>query len=135
MTIRISDRTYDRRFVEKLTEICGTSFRKCMQCGTCSGGCPMAEEMDSTPREVVLAAHFGLREKVIAANVVWLCASCQTCAVRCPRGVDVPKLMEAIRQVSLRENVNHIEPNSIPAEVVRSTPQIAMVGCFRKHTS
>ncbi len=135
MTIRISEKSYDRRFVEKLTEICGTSFHQCMQCGTCSGGCPMVEDMDAPPRQVVLAAHFGLRERVLASNVVWLCASCQTCAVRCPRGVDVPKLMEAVRQVALRENVNHIEPNSIPAKEVRALPQIAMVGCFRKHTA
>ena len=68
-------------------------------------------------------------------NTVWLCATCNTCYARCPRGLDLPKIMEAIRQVRLRDNVNHVEPNAISKEELRRLPQIALVSCFRKHTS
>ena len=135
MTLRITDKTRDREFVRKLEEISGENFHQCMQCGTCTGGCPMADDMDISPRLIVLLSHFGMKESVSAANTAWLCATCSTCYARCPRGLDITKLMEAIRQVALRENQNHIEPNELTREVLRAAPQIALVSCFRKHTS
>jgi len=135
MKIQITDKTCDPEFVKKLEEISGQNIHKCMQCGTCTGGCPMGEEVDLPPRSIILLSHFGLKEKVTDSNTVWLCASCNTCYARCPRGLDIPKVMEAIRQLSLRDNQNHVEPNEISKEVLRDLPQIALVSCFRKHTS
>ena len=135
MTFDITDKTHDEEFIKKLEEISGENIHKCMQCGTCTGGCPMTEEMDIPPRRILLLSHFGMKEKVSDSNTVWLCATCNTCYARCPRGLDLPKVMEAIRQVSLRENKNHIEPNKLSKEMLRKVPQIALVSCFRKHTS
>lgn len=135
MKFKITYKSHDPKFIEKLEEIAGTDVHKCMQCGTCSGGCPMVNEMDVSPRQAMLLAHLGLWEQLDEKNTVWLCASCNTCFVRCPRGLDIPKIMEALRQHKLRDNVNHIEPNEISKEVLRKMPTIAMVSCFRKHTS
>ena len=44
-------------------------------------------------------------------------------------------VMEAIRQIFLRKNINYIEPNEIPEEVLEDVPTIVMVSCFRKHTA
>ena len=135
MSIKITDKTHDREFIRKLKEISGEDFHKCMQCGTCTGGCPMTDDMDIPPRKIILLSHFGMKEEVTAANTAWLCATCSACYARCPRGLDIPKVMEAIRQIMLRENVNHIEPNELPEELLREAPQIALVSCFRKHTA
>ena len=135
MTFKITDVTHDEEFIRKIEEISGENMHKCMQCGTCTGGCPMMEKMDLTPRQIMLFSHLGMKEKVAGANTVWLCATCNTCYARCPRGLDIPGIMEAIRQLTLRENVNKVEPNEIPAEVLRDMPQIALVSCFRKNTS
>ena len=135
MAFKITDKTHDEEFIRKLEEISGENIHKCMQCGTCTGGCPMTDDMDIPPRKILLLSHFGMKEEVTDSNTVWLCATCNTCYARCPRGLDIPKIMEAIRQVSLRENKNHIEPNKISKEVLRKVPQIALVSCFRKHTS
>src|SRR5210317_1859045 len=110
MGLTISDKTYDAEFVRKLEEISGEDFHQCMQCGTCSGGCPMEDEMDIPPRKIVLLGHFGLKEEVSTSNTVWVCASCHKCESTCPRGIDLPKVMEAIRQLTLRENVDQINP-------------------------
>ena len=131
----ILDKTYDKEFVRKVEEISGENFHKCLQCGTCSGGCPMGDDMDIPPRKIVLMAHFGMKDKIEDSNTVWLCASCHTCFARCPRGLDIPKIMEAIRQVNLRNNVNFIEPSEIGEEDLANLPQIALVSCFRKHTA
>jgi heterodisulfide reductase subunit C len=133
--IKISDKTYDREFVKKLEEISGENFHTCMQCGTCSGACPMGDQMDTPPRRIVLLSHMGLKDRVVDSNTVWMCATCETCYVRCPRGIKLPKLMEAIRQYRLRTNTNYVEPSEISEDVLEDLPQIAIVSCFRKHTS
>ena len=135
MAIKISRKTYDKEFVEKLEEISGENFHVCMQCGTCTGVCPMTDHTDCSPRKLVLMSHLGLRDEVCGANNAWVCATCNSCTVRCPRGIELPRLMEAIRQLTLRENINFIEPSDLPEEMLDELPQIALVGCFRKHTS
>ncbi len=135
MAININDRSYDEKFVDKVSEISGQNFHKCMQCGTCSGCCPMTEFMSMTTRQVMLLAHFGLKGKIMESDTPWFCAACESCGVRCPRGIEIPKVMEAIRQIFLRENVNYIEPFEIPKETIADMPQIALISCFRKHTS
>ena len=135
MSIIISGKTIIPEFVQKVEEISGENFSKCMQCGTCSGSCPVSAEMTITPREIMLKTHFGMEEQVKSANTVWLCASCHSCMVRCPRGIDIPKVMEAIRLLTLRTNEDYIELNKIEKEVLEDLPPIAMVICFRKHTA
>lgn len=135
MTIVISDKTHDKDFVKKLEEISGENFHQCLQCGTCSGGCPMADKADLPPRKLMLLSHFGLKDKVMEANTAWICATCNTCVLRCPRGLNLPKVMEAIRQLTLRKNENYVEPSEISEDLLKELPQIALVSCFRKHTS
>ncbi|MFH2012395.1 MAG: 4Fe-4S dicluster domain-containing protein [Pseudomonadota bacterium] len=135
MTIEISDKTYDEEFVKKVEDISGENFHKCMQCGTCSGGCPMIEHMDIHPHQLMILTHFGLKDKVVSSKTSWICATCNACSVRCPRGIEITKVMEAIRQLTLRDNINYIEPSAISEDIIADLPQIAMVSCFRKHTS
>ncbi|HET6478072.1 MAG TPA: hypothetical protein VFF92_03230, partial [Dehalococcoidales bacterium] len=62
-------------------------------------------------------------------------ASCFTCTVRCPRGVDLGKVMEAIRLITLRKNVDYVGVSDIPRDTIGELPQIALVSSFRKHTA
>ncbi len=80
-------------------------------------------------------AQLGLDEWLENLNTYWICASCHNCTVRCPRGIDIAKVMEALRLLTLRKNQNYIEPSQIPEETLKDCPQIAMVAGFRKLTS
>lgn len=91
--------------------------------------------MDLTPRQALLLLQHGLVDEVMAANTSWLCASCHTCQVRCPRGVELPRVMEALRQVALRENVDRVNPRRVPVEELREMPQMGLVAGFRKLTA
>jgi len=135
MRIQISSRTLQSDFVKKVTEISGQDLLACNQCGKCSAGCPMCFAMDLLPNQIIRLAQLGLEEDIAAANTVWLCASCLTCTVRCPRGVDLGRVMEAIRLVTLRKNVDYVDAPSIPKETAGELPQIALVSGFRKHTA
>lgn len=121
--------------IKNINELSGENVKLCMQCATCSGMCPMTEEMDYGPRKVMHMAQFGLKEKLADINTYWKCASCHACTVKCPRGIDIAKVMEALRQQTLRTGKNKIEPSQMSAETIAELPQIAMVAGFRKLTS
>ncbi len=135
MPLLISTKTCDDQLRKKVKEISGEDFQKCYQCGTCSGSCPMVESFTLPVRQVMALLQLGHREKLEESNSAFVCASCHTCTVRCPRGIDIAKLMEALRQVKLRLNVDEVKPNKIKPEDLAEMPQIAMVSGFRKLTS
>ena len=135
MTLTITAQTLSIKSIEKLKELSGESVKKCMQCATCTGMCPMAQEMDFSPRQVMHMAQFGLMGKLADINTYWKCASCHACSVKCPRGIDIAKVMEALRQQVLRKSKNYIEPSEIAADLIAEMPQIALVAGFRKFTS
>ena len=135
MPLYISKKNSDDRLQEKVREISGQAFQKCYQCGTCSGSCPMMEHITAAPRKIMAFLQLGHAEALADANTPWVCASCHTCEVRCPREIDIPKVMEALRQLKLRENVDVVAPGKIDKETIADAPQIAMVSAFRKLTS
>ncbi|MBP8645867.1 MAG: 4Fe-4S dicluster domain-containing protein [Syntrophobacteraceae bacterium] len=135
MPIAISDKTIKREFIEKIAALSGQDIFKCFQCGTCGGACPMSGLMDATPRRILHMARLGMEERVGEFKSYWTCASCHTCTVNCPRGIDLARVMEAIRLLTLRKNIDMVNPSKLPGETVKEMPQIAMVSCFRKLTS
>jgi len=81
----------------------GVIINKCYQCGKCSAGCPVAEEMDYPPSLVLRMLqtdnlkHY---EKLLKSMSIWLCVSCEMCLTRCPMEIDIPNLMDYMRQKS-----------------------------------
>ncbi len=82
----------------------GESITSCYQCGKCSAGCPTAYAMDITPRQIMRGIQLGLKDELLDSSAIWLCVSCQTCSLRCPREIDIAKVIESLRQLSLAEN-------------------------------
>lgn len=135
MSLTITRSNLDEQLRRKVKEISGQNFGKCFQCGTCSGSCPMTEHLNTLPRQLMALLQMGHREALEKANTPWVCASCHMCMVRCPRGIDIPRVMEALRLVKLRRNVDQVSPYSLQPEEVVDLPQIALVSGFRKMTS
>lgn len=89
---------------EIVAEPGGERFMRCISCGTCVAGCPVAGTTERyNPRRIVRMALLGMREQVLASEFVWLCSACYTCYERCPQDVHVPELMNAIRNIAARE--------------------------------
>jgi heterodisulfide reductase subunit C len=120
--------------VAKVKEISGQDPNVCFQCGLCAGSCPMTGEMEIFTRKVMHMLQLGMADAVIAQKMAYLCASCHTCEVRCPRGIEIPKVVEALRQLTLRAGENFMAPEDIPRERLREMPQAAVVAGLRKFT-
>ncbi|MFW6111748.1 MAG: 4Fe-4S dicluster domain-containing protein [Candidatus Bipolaricaulota bacterium] len=121
----------DRDLLDKIEELSGENVFSCYQCGKCSAGCPFTEEMDLLPNQVIRKVQMG-DGSVLQSETPWICASCLSCEVDCPKGNNVPAIMEAIREISLRENVDKVELKDLKT---RGLPEIALVSNFRKKTS
>ncbi len=92
-----------KALLSKLEKEAGTSVNLCYQCGKCSAGCPAAFAMDYPPRQVIRLLQLGLIDQALKAESIWICASCETCSSRCPRGVDIASLMDTLRREALHQ--------------------------------
>ena len=93
----------DNPFLSFVQSHTGESITACYQCGKCSAGCPTAYAMDITPRRIMRGIQLGLKNELLDSSAIWLCISCQTCSLRCPREIDIAKVIESLRQMSLSE--------------------------------
>jgi len=134
MRTRISISSVRGEFVEQIETISGENLLACNQCGKCSAGCPVAFGMDILPNQVIRMAQLGI-EDVLASQTIWTCAACLTCVSRCPKGIDLPRVMEALRQIALQRGGNRLDSTQIAPEFVAEVPQLALIGGFRKYTT
>jgi heterodisulfide reductase subunit C len=81
------------------------NLNRCYQCSMCSDGCPVAYAMDYFPNQIIHMVRMGLKEKVLRSTTIWLCASCETCATRCPNEIEIVGLMDVLRGESLRTGI------------------------------
>ena len=110
-----------RDHVEKVSDV---NLSSCYQCGKCSAGCPMAEDMDLTPNQIMRLINLGQFEQVINCKAIWKCISCETCTTRCPRELDPAAVMDALRMMAKAKGSpgarNNVEKfNRIFLEIVR----------------
>lgn len=76
------------------------SLRPCIQCGTCTGSCPNALEMDLTPRKMWRLVILGRLSDVMDSRTFILCSDCYICTLRCPRGLPLTEAMEALKGIA-----------------------------------
>lgn len=84
----------------------GNPLTTCIQCGTCSGTCPVVDYMDHTPRLIIGMIRSNLKDEVLASNTFWYCASCYHCTVRCPAQIDIAETMYALKRYSIWKHVH-----------------------------
>ncbi|MBI1387834.1 MAG: 4Fe-4S dicluster domain-containing protein [bacterium] len=106
----------DPAFCQTLIEKTGNdSIRNCIQCGTCSSTCPVSLYMDFTPRRLVAMAREGFHDEVLHSFTPWICASCYSCTVECPKEVKITETMYAIKQMAMDKGVH---PARFPVPVL-----------------
>lgn len=106
----------DTHFPEEVASMPGGhALYNCIQCGTCSGTCPLATYMDYSPRKIIAMTRAGFKEEVLGSFTIWLCASCYACAVECPRQIKITDFMAELKQRAIHGNR---PPKRLPAVVL-----------------
>ena len=109
----------DLHFPEEIASVPGgRALYSCIQCGTCSGTCPLGTYMDYSPRKVIAMTRAGFRDEVLHSFTIWQCASCYACTVECPRKIRITDFMSALKQRALQEGVY---PRRFPTAVLART--------------
>ena len=74
----------------------GETMKMCMQCGVCSGSCPLGPHWEHPPQKLFMMIRAGKRDAVLNTDSFWNCTSCYNCIARCPRGVQITHVMHGL---------------------------------------
>lgn len=93
----------DVGFVEEVGALGGEDVKKCFQCATCSVACPISPDTKPFPRKEMIAASWGLKDKLVSNPDIWLCHNCGDCSTRCPRDAKPGDVLAAVRSYAIKE--------------------------------
>ena len=124
----------EKKRAEEIREISGVNPLKCMKCGKCSATCPSYNEMDIKPHQFVSYVVNEDIETLAQSKSLWKCLSCMACVERCPRDVKPGKLIDAARQLVVRQRgQSYLTPDEIPELLDEDVPQQLLVSAFRRY--
>ncbi|MFZ5595652.1 MAG: 4Fe-4S dicluster domain-containing protein [Bacillota bacterium] len=101
----------DRSFAEEVKAKSGQPIDLCYQCQKCASGCTMTRFTDYTPNQILRMVQMGMKEKVLECSMIWICSSCEICGARCPNGIKMSEVMDALKEIAIRDNVAVREKN------------------------
>jgi quinone-modifying oxidoreductase subunit QmoC len=91
----------DLDFIRALIRHGGETYKKCIQCGTCSATCSISPDPEPLPRKEMAWAVWGMKDRLLKDPDVWLCHQCNDCSTRCPRGARPGQVLAAVRHESV----------------------------------
>lgn len=94
------------RFLKIVNHVSRQNINKCWHCLSCSGGCPFAAHMDLLPNQIIRLVQLGVGEEALRSRTIWLCVGCHTCSCQCPNNIDVAAVMDALRQLAVRDGID-----------------------------
>jgi quinone-modifying oxidoreductase subunit QmoC len=108
----------DVGFIKEVSALGGQDVKKCFQCATCSVVCPISPDTQPFPRKEMIAAGWGLKDRVLNSADIWLCHNCGDCSTKCPRGAQPGDVLAALRTYAVSEYVSEVKPFQKLAKMV-----------------
>lgn len=108
----------------------GENIKKCFACGTCSAICPVLcvnERYD--PRKIIHMVILGMKDEVLKSKEIWLCSGCYSCYERCPRDVHITTIMNALRNIAVKEGYIP-EPMKVMVEILKKSGRLLEISEF-----
>jgi Fe-S oxidoreductase len=76
---------------------------ECIQCGTCTGSCPVAKKANLNVRRYMREVATLGKLTQHSQNELWSCTTCATCGVRCPKDLNPHEFLIDIRGMAVEE--------------------------------
>lgn len=103
-----------KAFLEQVHIIpAGERIKRCIQCGTCTGSCPVSYAMDISPRELIALFRAGEMEMIMKSRTIWICASCYACTTRCPSGIKITDIIYALKRTAMEKKYRSKEAHQV----------------------
>ena len=109
--IRLTGAPEERAFLSRVVEASGQDLSACIQCGKCSGGCPITSAEVGGPRRLIAEILYGAKRQALEDRTWWWCVACGTCMTRCPVEINVYRVATALCEIAEREGVAPSEPH------------------------
>jgi len=90
-------------FAKEIVKYGGKDVMTCLQCGNCTGVCPISLKINYKTRSIIKYCQFGL--KTLTLGTQWVCATCYRCYEHCPSDINPAEVMIALRHIAIREGV------------------------------
>jgi len=95
-----------RAFLEQIEVMPNSEkIKSCIQCGTCTGSCPVSYAMDISPRELIALFRAGDMETILNSKTIWVCASCYSCQSRCPTLIRITDIIYALKRLAMEKKI------------------------------
>jgi heterodisulfide reductase subunit C len=129
--------------LQAVNEISGVNVAGCLQCKKCTNGCPVAMLVQVPPSEIIKRLRLNEGDSILSSDLVWMCASCETCFSRCPMQIDMAAVMDALRIISIKKNINKQKGN-VPlfnkwflktVKIFGRTYDLGMIAAYKVGTS
>jgi heterodisulfide reductase subunit C len=139
MTITISKSKSTPGLLKRVQQISGVDLSACYQCKKCTSGCPVSGMVKCPPSELMRRLHVGMGDELLNSDILWMCVSCETCSARCPMGIDVAAVMDALRKLAVERGAARPEGN-VPlfnraflktVEMFGRTYDVAMITAYK----
>ncbi|UCE52081.1 MAG: quinone-interacting membrane-bound oxidoreductase complex subunit QmoC [Desulfobacterales bacterium] len=91
----------DLDFIKEVGALGGEDLKKCYQCATCSVACAISPDTKPFPRKEMIAASWGLKDRLVGNSDIWLCHNCGDCSTRCPREAKPGDVLAAVREYAI----------------------------------
>jgi Fe-S oxidoreductase len=91
--------------------VTNTDIQHCIQCGNCSGICPLGFSMEFPPSKIISMLRAGVSSTVMDSNSIWMCVACSACTTACPKLIPITELLMT------RSKEEHILSGNIPTEL------------------
>jgi heterodisulfide reductase subunit C len=103
MTLIINKDAGTKNMMDSVIEISGVDINCCLQCKKCTNGCPVTDIVDTPPSDIIRQLQLNTGDDILKSDLVWMCASCETCFSRCPMKIDMASVMDALRVLAAKK--------------------------------
>jgi len=105
MTTRITKQKATGELFKAVQKKADVNLSVCYQCKKCSIGCPVADQTESPPSEIIRRLQLGAGDELLQTDLIWTCLCCETCYARCPNQINFPAVIDALKSIALEKGV------------------------------